>query len=110
VGWSFAYLALRRPVELILQCWRSPDANEIEILVLRHQLAVPQRQHPRPQLQPNDSVLLAALSRLLPHPRWSVVVVTPETLLRWHRRLVRRHWTYRARPRGRHLSPIRSRP
>jgi putative transposase len=101
VVWSFVYLALRRVLGLMVLCWRSADAKEVEILVLRHQLAILRRQHPRPQLQPQDRALLAAFSRLLPRPRWSVFVVTPETLLRWHRRMVRRHWTYPALPRGR---------
>jgi putative transposase len=101
VAWSFVYLALCRLCELLVLCWRSADAKEVEILVLRHQLAILRRQHPRPRLQPRDRALLAALSRLLPRPRWSIFVVTPETLLRWHRRMVRRHWTYPTRPRGR---------
>jgi putative transposase len=101
VVWSFVYLALCRLCELMVLCWRSADAKEVEILVLRHQLTVLRRQHPRPRLQPRDRALLAALSRLLPRPRWSIFVVTPETLLRWHRRMVRRHWTYPTRPRGR---------
>jgi putative transposase len=62
--------------------------------VLRHELAVMRRKHPRPQLQPNDRALLAALSRQLPRARWWVFLVRPETLLRWHRRMVRRRWTY----------------
>ena len=99
--WSFVYLALRRLLELMVLCWRSTEAKEVEILVLRHQLAVLRRQHPRPRLQPQDRALLAALSRLLPRPRWSSFLVTPETLLRWHRRMVRRHWIYPTRPRGR---------
>jgi putative transposase len=101
VVWAFVYLALRRVLELLVLCWRSADAKEVEILVLRHQLAVLRRQHPRPRLQPQDRALLAALSRLLPRRRWSSFVVTPETLLRWHRRMVRRHWTYSTRRRGR---------
>ena len=103
--WSFVYLALRRLLELLVLCWRSTDANEVEILVLRHQLAILRRQHPRPRLQPKDRALLAALSRLLPRPRWSIFVVTPETLLGWHRRMVRRHWTYPAPARGRPSVP-----
>jgi putative transposase len=83
-------LAVRRVLELILLCFRSAEANEIEILVLRQELAVLRRQHPRPRLQPTDRALLAALSRLLPRVRWSIFLVRPETLLRWHRRLVRR--------------------
>jgi hypothetical protein len=79
--WSFVYLALRRVLELMVLCWRSADAKEVEILVLRHQLAVPSRQHPRPRLQPQDRALLAALSRLLPRPRWSIFVVTPRPCL-----------------------------
>jgi transposase InsO family protein len=94
VVWSFVYLALRRAFELILLCFRSAEAKEIEILVLRHELAVLRRQHPRARLQPADRALLAALSRLLPRARWSVFLVRPETLLRWHRCLVRRRWTY----------------
>jgi hypothetical protein len=69
VVWSFVYLALRRSLELVLLCFRSAEANEIEILVFRQELAVLRRQHPRPRLQPTDRALLAALSRLLPRVR-----------------------------------------
>jgi putative transposase len=75
VVWSFVYLALRRSLELILLCSQSAEAKEIEILVLRHELAMLGRQHPRARLQPADRALLAALSRLLPRPRWSVFLV-----------------------------------
>jgi putative transposase len=101
VVWSFVYLALRRSLELVLLCFRSGEAKEIEILVLRHELAVLRRQHPRPRLQPTDRALLAALSRLLPRVRWSIFLVRPETLLRWHRGMVRRRWTYPSTSTGR---------
>jgi putative transposase len=61
VVWSFVYLALRRVLELMVLCWRSADAKEVELLVLRHQLAILRRQHPRPRLQPKDRALLADL-------------------------------------------------
>jgi hypothetical protein len=101
VVWSFLYLAVRRVFELVLLCFRSAEAKEIEILVLRQELAVLRRQHPRPRLQPTDRALLAALSRLLPRVRWSIFLVRPETLLRWHRRLVARRWTYPTTSTGR---------
>jgi putative transposase len=66
VVWSFVYLALRRSLELVTLCFRSAEAKEIEILVLRHELVVLRRQHPRPRLQPKDRALLAALSRFAP--------------------------------------------
>jgi putative transposase len=77
VVWSFVYLALRRSLELILLCVRSAEVKEIEILVLRHELAVLRRQQPRPRLQPTDRALLAALSRLLPRVRWGHLPGTP---------------------------------
>jgi hypothetical protein len=101
VVWSYVYLALRHVLELIMLCCRSTEAKEVEILVLHHELAILRRQHPRPRLQPKDRALLAALSRQLPRAHWSVFLGKPETLLAWHRRLVRRRWIYASAPRGR---------
>jgi hypothetical protein len=101
VVWSFLYLALRHVLELIVLCCRSTEAKEVEILVLRHELTVLRRQRPRPRLQPKDRALLAALSRQLPRAHWSVFLVKPDTLLGWHRRMVRRRWIYASAPRGR---------
>ena len=70
------------------------DAKDIEIAVLRHQLTVLRRQVARPRYTPADRMLLATLARFLPRDRWSAFLVTPATLLRWHRDLVRRRWTY----------------
>ncbi|MGW9031402.1 integrase [Streptomyces sp. NPDC055722] len=72
---------------------RGDRAKEIEIVVLRHQVAVLSRQVDRPELSDGDRVLLAALSRLLPRSLWKSFFVTPATLLRWHRRLITRKWT-----------------
>jgi transposase len=72
---------------------RSNTANEIEILVLRHQLAVLQRRTPRPQISWTDRAVIAALARLLPPRRRRGFLVTPATILRWHRHLVRHRWT-----------------
>ena len=84
----------------VLRC-RSDGANEVEILVLRHELAVLRRQVARPSCRPADRMFLAALARALPRDRWGSVFVRPETIRRWHRSLLARRWTYPHRPPGR---------
>jgi hypothetical protein len=96
-----AYLTLCRSIQLLALLARGDAAKDLEIIVLRHQLAVLRRQTHRPKLQPADRALLAAISRILPRARWSCFLVKPETLLRWHRRLVAGAWTYPHRGRGR---------
>ena len=91
---KLAYHTLCRSIELLVLLARGEAAKDLEILVLRHQLAVLRRQVPRPKLELADRALLAAISRILPRSRWSCFFVRPETLLRWHRRLVARTWTY----------------
>ena len=101
VFWSFLYLILGHVLRLLVLLVRGDRAKEIEILALRHQVAVLRRQVHRPDLGDGDRVLLAALSRLLSRPSWGMFFVTPATLLRWHRDLVARRWTYRRKRPGR---------
>jgi putative transposase len=98
---NLAYLTLCRSIQLLVLLARGDAAKDLEILVLRHQLAVLRRQTPRPKLEPTERALLAAISRVLPRSRWSCFFVRPETLLRWHRRLVAGAWTYAHRRPGR---------
>jgi transposase InsO family protein len=84
---------------------RSENAKEIEILVLRHQLVVLRRHTPRPRISRIDRVVIAALGRLLPARRRRGFLVTPPTILRWHRQLVSRHWTTRPVRAGRPAIP-----
>jgi putative transposase len=96
--WSLVYLFMRTLVAFIIgtrKRGRDEHAKDLEILVLRHQLRVLQRTAGRPQLRIVDRVLLVAASRVLPRGRWVASLVTPATLLRWHRELVRRKWTFR---------------
>jgi len=99
VLFSLVYAVVRRWLQLA--GGRSGDrALEIENAVLRHQLAVLRRGVKRPRLTRIDRMVMAAASRLLPRHRWSSFLVTPQTLLRWHRELVRRKWTFRRRSRS----------
>jgi hypothetical protein len=91
---SFGYLILRQVFQLIILVACDERANAVEVLVLRHQVAVLRRQVRRLDLEPADRVVLAGLSRLLPRVRWAAFFVTPATLLRWHRQLIARRWTY----------------
>jgi len=90
---SFLYLMSRRLLGMLLGSFRSEHAKDVEIAVLRHQLDVLRRQVSRPEFQPADRALLALLSSAVPRVRWSIFLVTPATILRWHRRLVTRKWT-----------------
>jgi putative transposase len=98
---SLMYVLARRVFELVVLLGRGERSKELEILVLRHELSILRRQVNRPLFAPRDRVVLAALSRLLPRRSWRAFLVRPETLLRWHRWLVARHWTYPHRRPGR---------
>src|SRR3954468_24443923 len=84
---------LTRLVAWIVLLTRSETTNQVEILVLRHQLAVLRRSTPRPRMSWADRAFITALVRLLPRRRRLGLLVTPATVLRWHRRLVARKWT-----------------
>jgi transposase InsO family protein len=92
------YRLVRLVFDLLVLRGRRDRSKDVEILVLRHQLAVLQRQHPHPRFEPEDRAILTAMSRVVRRDRWAIFVVKPDTLLRWHRRLVATHWTYPHRP------------
>src|SRR5919199_302825 len=97
-SFRLAYWLLRRLLELLVLLARSEQRKELEILLLRHELQVLRRQAARPQLRPADRVVLAAFGQALPRVR--SLLVEPATLLRWHRELVRRRWSFPRRPPG----------
>ena len=98
---SVLYVLVGRLLELIVLVARGDRGKDLEILVLRHELSILRRQAGQPRFEPHDRLLFAALSRLLPRRNWNVFPVRPETLLRWHRRLVARRWRYQQRRPGR---------
>ena len=90
---SFRYRAFCRVLQLIRLICRTDIDLAVEVVMLRHEVAVLRRQVMRPSLQPADRALLAGLARLLPRQRLGRFFVQPAILLRWHRELVRCRWT-----------------
>jgi putative transposase len=110
VALGLVYQVLVRVLSWLALLARSDTAKDVEILVLRHEVAVLRRTNPRPALTWPDRAMLSALSRLLPTPLRRLRLVSPRTLLRWHAQLVARRWTYPRRRPGRPptASPIRA--
>jgi len=101
VTFSFLYVAFRALLGALVRGRRGMAVRDLELLVLRHELEVLRRQVARPKLRAVDRALLAAASCHLPRPSRGARPVTPRTLLRWHRVLVRRKWRQPSRRRGR---------
>jgi putative transposase len=103
VSLRFAYLAVLRVFGWLALLARSDRAKDAEILILRHQVAVLQRQVKNPRLSWADQAILAALARLLPGSQFRQLrlIVSLRTLLRWHAGLVRHRWAYPRRAPGR---------
>src|SRR5215472_4806549 len=94
------YACLRLLIDLALAPLRNHAADQAELLVLRHQVRVLERQVKVVRWRQADRLILAALARRLPRAFWSTLLVKPETVLRWHRELVRRKWaSFACRPR-----------
>jgi putative transposase len=110
VAFGFVYLMLVRVLSCLALLARSDAAKDVEILMLRHEVAVLRRNNPRPRLTWLDRAVFSALSRLLPAPLRQLRLVSPRTLLRWHAQLLARRWTYPRRQPGRPrtAAPIRA--
>ena len=97
----FLCFAFRALLGALVRSRRGLDVEDMELLVLRHELEVLRRQVARPKLRAADRALLAAATRHLPRSSRGARVVTPRSLLRWHRALVRREWRQSSGQRGR---------
>jgi putative transposase len=105
VALSLLFRFIRRIIEVVRVHRTDPAAKDAEILVLRHQLAVLRRQVARPRFSWSDRALVALLAGLVPRERWRPFLVTPQTILGWHRSLVRKRWSYPHRRPGRPTLP-----
>jgi hypothetical protein len=94
VSLRLLYLIFLRLLNLLVLLGRSSASKDVELLVLRHEVAVLRRANPRPRLDWADRAVFAALVRRLPRMLRGHRLVTPGTILRWHRRLVAKKWTY----------------
>src|SRR3954466_11084358 len=94
VSLRLLYLIFQQMVGLVLLMGRTCATKHVELLVLRHEVAVLRRTNPRPRMDWADRAVFAALIRRLPRALRCHRLVTPDMILRWHRRLVRRRWTY----------------
>jgi putative transposase len=101
VAFALVYLMLVRVLSWLALLARADAAKDVEILTLRHEIAVLRRTNPRPKTRWLDRAVLSALSRLLPAPLRRRRLVLARTLLRWHAQLVARRWTYPRRCPGR---------
>ena len=94
VSLRLLYLIFQHALGLLLLMIRASSTKDVELLVLRHEVAVLRRTNPRPRMDWADRAVFAALVRRLPRALHCHRLVTPDTILRWHRRLVRKKWTY----------------
>jgi len=108
VAFGLAYLMLARVLSWLALLAGSDAAKDVEILTLRHEVAVLRRRNTRPTLTWLDRAVLSALSRLLPTPLRKLRLVSPRTLLRWHAQLVACRWTHPHRRPGDHPLHCRS--
>jgi hypothetical protein len=98
VSLRLLYLIFRQVLGLLGLLGRTSAIKDVELLVLRHEVAVLRRTNPRPRLDWADRAVFAALVRRLPRALRRHRLVTPDTILRWHRSLIRKKWTYPNRP------------
>jgi putative transposase len=91
---ALIYSVVGRLLSLIVVRGHGEASKDIELVLLRHEVSVLRRQLPRPRLEPADRLIMAAFARYLPRSLWNFRIVSPGTLLRWHRELLARKWTY----------------
>src|SRR3954471_10311043 len=104
---SLVYAVIRLFLDVALLGCRSGAARDVELLALRHEVRVLRRRTKRIAWRPGDRLVLSALGRYLPHANWHAFPIRMETLLRWHRELVRRRWAEFGCRRGAALAPGR---